>query len=62
MPNEKLRRFAKETNMCVLAGRKKDEENKKEYCEVSRKLIFKTSRKIYGQIIQTKIIIVCRNM
>lgn len=47
--------------MCVLAGRKK-EENKKEYCEVSRKLIFKTSRKIYGQIIQTKIIIVCRNM
>lgn len=23
MPNEKLRRFAKETNMCVLAGRKK---------------------------------------
>lgn len=61
MPNEKLRRFAKETNMCVLAGRKK-EENKKEYCEVSRKLIFKTSRKIYGQIIQTTIIIRCRNM
>lgn len=47
--------------MCVLAARKR-EENKKEYCEVSRKLISKTNRKIYGQIIQAKIIIVCRNM